>query len=411
MTKILPFKAVRPAREYAGLVASRSYEDYSDEELRAQLEFNPYSFLHIINPGYKFQHEIGGEKRFGMVKNRYLEFKEENTFIQDKEPCYYIYKIKTRENECCGIIAAASVEDYENNVIRRHEDTIAHREELFKDYLKVVGFNTEPVLLTYPDNTLINELLAERMKSRPEYEFATSNKEIHSLWLIDDLQNIEKIQAQFEAMEKLYIADGHHRSASSWLLAKESRENNPKHTGKEAYNFFMSYLISESNLRIYEFSRLIKDLNGHSKEEFLILLDEWFRIENRGNEVYKPSKKHHFNMYLDGEFYSLYLRKTNYKFTDSLSQLDSYILYEKILKPVLGIQDLRYDKRIAYIHGRNDLILLKSRVDSGEFEVGFGMLPACIEEIKQIADENLTMPPKSTYIEPKLRSGLTIYEF
>ncbi|GAA4325767.1 DUF1015 domain-containing protein [Pontixanthobacter gangjinensis] len=411
MTIILPFKAVRPAREYAGLVASRSYEDYSEEELRTQLEFNPYSFLHIINPGYKFQHEIGGEKRFGMVKNRYLEFKEENTFIQDEQPCYYIYNIKTREASCCGIIAAASVEDYEKNVIRRHEDTIAHREELFKEYLKVVGFNTEPVLLTYPDNEVINELLRERMKSRPEYEFATANKEIHSLWLIDDPENIEKIRLQFEAMEKLYIADGHHRSASSWLLAKESRENNPEHTGKEAYNFFMSYLISESNLRIFEFSRLIKDLNGHTKEEFLILLDEWFRIENRGYEVYKPSKKHHFNMYLDGEFYSLYLRKTNYEFTDSLSELDSYILYEKILKPLLGIEDLRYDKRIAYIHGRNDLIELKTRVDSGEFRVGFGMLPAGIEEIKQIADENLTMPPKSTYIEPKLRSGLTIYEF
>ena len=411
MTKILPFKAVRPAREYAGLVASRSYEDYSEEELRAQLEYNPYSFLHIINPGYKFQHEIGGDKRFGMVKNRYLEFKEENTFIQDEQACYYIYNIKTREASCCGIIAAASVEDYENEVIRRHEDTIAHREELFKEYLKVVGFNTEPVLLTYPDNRVINALLEERMKSRPEYEFATANKEIHSLWLIDDPENISKIKAQFEAMEKLYIADGHHRSASSWLLARESKENNPGHTGKEAYNFFMSYLISESNLRIFEFSRLIKDLNGHTKEEFLILLDEYFRIENRGFEVYKPSKKHHFNMYLDGEFYSLYLRKTNYEFTDSLSELDSYILYEKILKPLLGIEDLRYDKRIAYIHGRNDLIELKTRVDSGEFEVGFGMLPAGIEEIKQIADENLTMPPKSTYIEPKLRSGLTIYEF
>jgi len=411
LTKILPFKAVRPTREYAGLVASRSYEDYNDDELKAQLEFNPYSFLHIINPGYKFQHEIGGEKRFGMVKNRYLEFKEDNIFQQDEEPCYYIYKIKTREASCYGIIAAASAEDYGRDVIRRHEDTIAHREEMFKEYLKVVGFNTEPVLLTYPDDSTINELLKERMKSRPEYEFATANKEIHSLWLIDDAENIEKIKTQFKAMEKIYIADGHHRSASSWLLAKESKENNPNHTGKEAYNFFMSYLISESNLRIFEFSRLIKDLNGHSKEEFLILLDQWFRIENRGAEVYKPSKKHHFNMYLDGEFYSLYLRKTNYKFTDSSSELDAHILYEKILKPVLGIHDLRHDNRIAYIHGRNDIIALKTRVDNGEFAVGFGMLPAGIEEIKQIADENLTMPPKSTYIEPKLRSGLTIYEF
>ncbi|MCP9199760.1 DUF1015 domain-containing protein [Gramella sp. GC03-9] len=411
MTKILPFKAVRPAPAFAGLVASRPYEDYSENELRAQLDYNPYSFLHIINPGYKFQHEIGGEKRFGMVRNRYLEFREEGVFQKDENASYYIYEIHSREGSCCGIIAAASIDDYEKDVICRHEDTIAHREELFKEYLKVVGFNTEPVLLTYPDNSVINELLAEKMKMRPEYEFATNNKELHRLWLIDDPEHVSKIRSEFEKQEKIYIADGHHRSASSYLLAKESRENNPNHTGEESYNFFMSYLISESNLRIYEFSRLIRDLNGHTKEEFLILLDEWFRIENRGYEIYKPSKKHHFNMYLDGEFYSLYLRKTNYEFTDSLSELDSFILFEKILKPILGIEDLRYDKRIEYIHGRNDLIELKTRVDSGEFAVGFGMLPASIEEIKQIADENLTMPPKSTYIEPKLRSGLTIYEF
>ncbi|AVR43861.1 DUF1015 domain-containing protein [Christiangramia fulva] len=411
MTKILPFKAVRPARPFAGLVASRSYEDYDEDELRAQLEFNPYSFLHIINPGYKFQHEIGGEKRFEMVRNRYLEFLEDNIFIQEKEACYYIYQINSREASCCGIIAAASADDYEQNIIRKHEDTIAHREELFKDYLKVVGFNTEPVLLTYPDNEIIEDLMRKTMQKRPEYEFATSNREIHKLWKICDMESTGKIASEFEKMEKLYIADGHHRSASSWLLAKESREKNPNHTGKESYNFFMSYLITESSLRVYEFSRLIKDLNGHSKEEFLILLDEWFRIENRGKDLYRPSKKHHFSMYLHGEFYSLYLRKTQYRFTDSLSSLDSNILYEKILKPILGIADLRQDKRIEYIPGRNDLIELKTRVDSGEFAVGFGMLPAEIEEIKQIADENLTMPPKSTYIEPKLRSGLTIYEF
>ncbi|MCM4157788.1 DUF1015 domain-containing protein [Gramella sp. AN32] len=411
MSKIFPFQAVRPARAFAGLVASRPYEDYSEAELRAQLDFNPYSFLHIINPGYKFQHEIAGEKRFGMVKNRYLEFKEEDILSKDANSNLYIYKINTREHTCCGIIAAASVEDYENNVIRRHEDTIAQREELFKEYLKVVGFNTEPVLLTYPDNETVDAILKDAMMQRPEYEFGTNRKEIHSLWKISDPEKIKNIQAEFAKMEKLYIADGHHRSASSYLLAKESRDSNPDHTGREPYNFFMSYYISESNLRIYEYSRLIKDLNGHSKEEFLILLDECFRIENRGLNVYLPERKNQFNMYLDGEFYSLYLRKTHFKVTDSLSELDAHILYEKVLKPILGIKDLRKDKRIEYIHGRNDLIEIKTRVDSGEFAVGFGMLPTQIEEIKQIADENLIMPPKSTYIEPKLRSGLTIYEF
>jgi len=411
LAKIHPFKAVRPPRAKAGLVASRPYEDYSIGELTAELEYNPFSFLHIINPGYKFQHEITGKKRFQLVKNRYLEFKESKIFIQDEEPCYYFYKIITRKNVFSGIIAAASVQDYENNIIKKHEDTISQRENLFKDYLKEVGFNTEPVLLTYPDSEVINSLIKQAMKSIPEYEFSTHNKETHYLWKICEPEVTDQIKAEFERMPFLYIADGHHRSASSALLAKESKETNPNHTGEEPYNYFMSFLIAESNLKIHEFTRLVTGLNGLSKEEFLIRLDEFFRIENRGIEVYSPSKKHHFNMYLDGEFYSLYLRKTNYKFTDSLSTLDTYILYEKVLKPILGIEDLRNDSRITYIHGKNDLIEIKAKIDSGKFAVGFGMLPLTIEEIKQVADEVSTMPPKSTYIEPKLRSGLTIYEF
>ena len=411
MTKIIPFNAVRPTRDKAGLVASRSYEDYTPGELTAQLEYNPFSFLHIINPGYKFQHSITGDKRFQLVKNRYLEFKEESIFIKDKKPSYYVYKMISRTNTYCGIIAAASVEDYENNVIKKHEDTISLRENIFKDYLKTVGFNTEPVLLTYPDSPLIKALIAEEIKARPEYEFSTYNKEVHYLWKIDNEEIVEKIKKEFEEMPEIYIADGHHRSASSSLLAQELKSENPHHTGKEPYNYFMSFLIPESELRIYEFSRLIKDLNGQTKEEFLIRLDESFRIENRGNEVYYPSKKHHFNMYLDGEFYSLYLRRTGYEFTDSLSSLDTYILYEKILKPILGVVDLRNDNRISYIHGKNDLLEIKTLVDMGKYAVGFGMLPLTVDEIKQVANEGLTMPPKSTYIEPKLRSGLTIYEF
>ncbi len=409
--KICPFKAVRPPRDKAGLVASRPYEDYSSGELTAQLDYNPYSFLHIINPGYKFQQEITGEKRFQLVKNRYEEFKEDNVFIQDEEPSYYVYKLITRDDCFLGIIAAASVEDYENNYIKRHEDTLADREVMFKEYLKVVGFNTEPVLLTYPDSPVIDTIISEVEKQSPEYEFSTHNKETHYLWKIKDAASKEKIRNEFGQMNTLYIADGHHRSASSYILAQESKASNPNHTGEESYNYFMSFLIPESKLKIYEFSRLITDLNGWSKEEFLMQLDEDFRIENRGYEAYYPSKKHHFNMYLGGEFYSLYLRKTKYDFQNSLSSLDTFILYEKILKPLLGIQDLRKDARISYVHGKNDLVELKSQVDSGNFAVGFGMLPLNIEEIKKVADEGLTMPPKSTYIEPKLRSGLTIYEF
>lgn len=411
MAKINPFRAVRPTKDKAGLVASRPYEDYSEGELKAQLQYNPFSFLHIINPGYKFQHEITGKKRFQLVKNRYLEFREEEIFIKDAVPCYYFYKILTRNDSFFGIIAASSVEDYENNIIKRHEDTIAFRENLFKDYLKVVGFNTEPVLLTYPDSAVIDKLIEDAMNTRPEYEFTTPNKETHLLWTICEPEIVAQIKLEFQQMPALYIADGHHRCSSSYILSKELKAENPIHTGEEPYNYFMSFLIAESKLKIYEFSRLVTDLNGWGKKEFLMQLDTHFRIENRGTQVYSPTSKHHFNMYLDGEFYSLFLRKINYKFTDSLSTLDTYILYEKLLKPILGIQDLRNDLRISYLHGKNDLLEMKSEIDSGRFAVGFGMLPLTIEEIKKVADEGLIMPPKSTYIEPKLRSGLTIYEF
>ena len=212
-------------------------------------------------------------------------------------------------------------------------------------------------------------------------------------------------------MKTVYIADGHHRSASSYLLYKDEKSQNNNHKGDESYNFFMTYLIPESDLRIHEFNRIVKDLNGLSKEEFLIKLDRIYRIENRGKMPYKPSKKHHFSMYLDGDFYSLYLRKSLYKFETSLDALDAQILYKTILQPILGINDLRNDLRIMYSNGKKDVVNVKSQVDSGDFAVGFGMVPVNVEEMKQIADDGLKMPPKSTFIEPKLRSGVTIYEF
>jgi uncharacterized protein (DUF1015 family) len=212
-------------------------------------------------------------------------------------------------------------------------------------------------------------------------------------------------------MDKLYIADGHHRCASSYLLSNELKEENKNHKGNEHYNYFMSYLIPESDLMIYEFNRLVKDLNGLSKEEFLIMLDEHFRVEDRGIEYYKPSKKKHFSMYLDGKFYSLYLRKKRYKAHNALDNLDVQILYNTILNPILGIKDPRMDTRLSYSHGKNDLSHVSKLVNSGKFAVGFGLLPISTSELKKVADEGLTMPPKSTFIEPKLRSGITIYEF
>ena len=411
MAVVKPFRAVRATRDKVALVSSKSYEAYTPAELGAKLDFNPFTFLHIINPGYKYHQEVSGEQRFKLVHNRFIEFKENNIFTKDEEPSYYIYKNIVEDNVFCGIIAATSVNDYNNNVIKKHEGTIESREILFENYLKTVGFNAEPVLLTYPDNDKIESILNKYTSSRAEYEFTTTDKQSHSVWLIKKSSDIDEIKEAFADMKALYIADGHHRSASSCLLAKHLQSENKHHSGLEDYNFFMSYLIPESQLKISEFNRLIKDLNGLSKEEFLMKLDEWFRIDNKGQQIYKPSKRHHFSMYLDGEYYSLYLRKSIYQFKNALSYLDAEILYQTVLSPILGIEDIRNSNRIKYSHGKNDIFSLKSKVDSGDYTVAFGMIPATVDQMKAIADANLQMPPKSTYIEPKLRSGLTMYEF
>ncbi|GHC54506.1 DUF1015 domain-containing protein [Ulvibacter litoralis] len=412
MAKIIPFKAVRPTRDKVSLLAARSYDSYTPEQVESRLRDNPFSFLHIVNPGYKYKKEISGEERYSLVRNRYQEFKEDEIFTQDEKPSFYIYKIVNRDGlEFNGIVAAASAQDYENDVIKKHEDTLEYKEVIFENYLKTVGFNAEPVLLTYPDNDELATIIETVMHDRAEYEFTTTYRDTHYLWKVDDETTINTIQSIYEGMETLYIADGHHRSASSCLLAKHLKAENENHTGKEAYNYFMSYLIPESDLKIYEFNRLVKGLNGLSKEEFLIQLDTVFRIENRNQEYYKPLRKHHFSMYLDGEFYSLSLRKNSYTISNALDGLDAQILYKTILKPILGIEDLRNDTRIEYSHGKNDLAYVQTMVDKGDFTVGFGLLAVTTQEMKQIADEGLKMPPKSTYIEPKLRSGVTIYEF
>lgn len=406
MAKISPFKAVRPTRDKVALVASRAYQFYDEEGRDFRMAKNPFSFLHIINPGYKYHQEISGQQRFTLVKNRYQEFKEDGIFIKDEQPSFYVYKMIDRENNTfCGMIAAASVQDYMDDVIKKHENTIAKREVLFKEYLNTVGFNAEAVLITYPDHSGVQNTLAGIMKARPEYEFTTTYRDTHYMWPVSDAKTVKTLQDYFLEIPKLYIADGHHRSASSALLSQD-------YTSKdESYHSFMSFLIPESSLLIYEFNRLITDLNNLSKEEFLIALDTSFRIQNRGSKPYKPTKKHHFSMYLDGEFYSLYYRQSLRDFTSPLEQLDAQILLNTVLDPILGIKDPRDDERIDYEDGRKDILEVKEQVDNGTFAVSFGMLPVSINELKEIADAGLKMPPKSTYIEPKLRSGITVYEF
>lgn len=411
MATVKPFKAVRPSRDKVALVSSKSYEAYTDDELKAKLDFNPFTFLHIINPGYKYHQDISGEQRFQMVHNRYEEFKENGIFIQDQQASFYIYESSDSYNTFCGIIAATSIEDYKNGLIKKHEGTIQKREILFETYLKATGFNAEPVLLMYEDDVNFEKLIDKIKQERPEYEFSTTDKKLHRLWLVQDPITIDKITFFFNQTESLYIADGHHRTASSALLASDLQSENTHHNGKENYNFFMSYLIPESHLEISEFNRFVKDLNGLTVDEFLIELDASFRIENKGANLYKPSKKHHFNMYLNGEFYSLYLRKNNYQFNDALSRLDAEILYRTILKPILGIDDLNNNNRIGYTNNKLDILSLKTNVDNGNYKVGFGMIPITVKAMKEIADAELKMPPKTSYIEPKLRSGLTMHEF
>lgn len=407
MSKIIPFKAVRPIPDKVALVTCRNYDNYSSAELAAWLSFNPYSFLHVIHPAYMHSQKITLDKRFKGVAHKYQDFKEDGIFMEEDKSVFFLYEIKTKTQSFTGIVAGTSIDDYKNNVIKKHEDTLKYRVEYFKDYLHQTGFNTEPVLITYPDNQTLSDWISEKKKSQPIYNFSTTNKEKHQLWKIETDEEIAWITKQFEEIPELYIADGHHRSASAEMLYDED-----SHLGNENLNYFMSFLIVESQVKIYEFNRIIRDLNGYSKENFLEKLSEHFIIKDKEQELWKPQSKFEFGMYLDGSFYALFYKiNDNFKNQNSiLTNLDAQILYDKVLQPLLGIEDLRNDERIEYIPGKQSIATIKELVDEGEFEVGFMLYPSDISEIKALADNNLIMPPKSTYIEPKFRSGLMVYE-
>ncbi len=408
MAEIQPFAAVRPAPDKAPFVVSRSLEDYSPAQRDALMRENPFSFLHILRPGFKFGRRVKGSERHRLIRNRYLEFLEEGIFIEENAPCLYVYRQSRPGYACSGIFCATPTEAYLDGTIRRHEDTLQRREKLFADYLEKVRFNAEPVLLTYPDHPGIAGEVLQIQESEPEYRFTTPDRITHEMWVVDHQERIERISEHFMGVSALYIADGHHRCASSALLAKRLQASEPEAV---ACRYFMSYLIPESQVRIHSFSRLLTDLGELSPADVLMRLDTVYRIREKGPEPYLPSKKHHFSLYLDGRFYALYLRKPLRQFPDPVSRLDTRILYMTVLKPIFGISDPRNDPRLQYCSGEHGASLLKSRVDSGEFACGFAMLPATMEEIRAVADQNLTMPPKSTYVEPKLRSGFTVYNF
>lgn len=403
MAEIIPFKAVRPAKDKVGLVTSRSYDEYTPAELASQLDYNPFSFLHILNPAFTHLQKFSAETRFKAVHTKYKEFKKEGIFKSEDKPVLFLYEIESRGHTFTGIVAGTSIADYRNNVIKKHEDTLAYRVEVFKDYLHHTGFNTEPVLLTYPENNTLEQWIADYKNHPKLYHFSTLNKEKHTVWCISDNADIAWLQQQFGAIGSLYIADGHHRSASAEMLYEQDKQ-----CGNANLGYFMSFLICENQLKIYEYNRVIHDLNGLSKDEFLSILSKEFDVQNRHLELWKPGKKHQYGMYLDGEFYTLELKQKF--FTSVHDALDAQVLYTKVLHPLLGIGDLRNDERIDYVPGTMPVTVIKQLIDEGSFKVGFMLYPAGIDEIKTLADNNQIMPPKSTYITPKFRSGLIIYE-
>ena len=402
MAKVRPFNAIRPTRDKVHLFATRSYLTYSEETLKEKLDNNPFTFLHIINPDYTKKEQKKGIEKYKRVKDKFNEFVKSGILQKEEKKLFYLYRQQTSLHIFEGIIAACCVDDYLDGSIKIHEHTITKREQMFTDYLATTGFNADPVLLAYKGNVKIREVIKQISKHRPEYNFTTTNKVQHQMWLIEKEEDINIICQEFEGIHKIYIADGHHRSASSALLAK--RKNAEKQANS---NYFMSYLIDESQINIINFNRLVCGLNGKSSAEFLTKIEQNFSIVKKGDAIYSPINKNEIGMYIEKNWYSLTFKKN--KFNSVVNSLDPSILSENILKPILNIQDEKTDKNITFFDGTLDLEELKMKVDSGEFTVAFILKPIPIEALKKVADNNEIMPPKSTYIKPKLRSGLTIY--
>ena len=403
MATIRPFKAIRPPKDKAHLLASRSYVSYSDETLKEKLGNNPYTFLHIINPEYKKKNKKSGIEKYQLVKEKFEDFLKNGNLIQDEKAAFYLYQQQKGKHIFQGIIAASSVQDYLNGSIKIHEHTITEREEMFKNYLDVTGFNADPVLLSYKGNFIIQSLINKISKSRAEYNFTTTNKVQHQLWKIFAEDEIKIISKTFSKIDKIYIADGHHRSASSALLAKKRKANKDANC-----NYFMSCLIDEKQLHIINFNRLVKNLNGLSSSDFVEKIKTKFEVSKISSTVFKPKKKDEISMYLNGKCYCLIAKKGVFK-ADCVSKLDPAILSNNILFPILGIKDEKTNKNITFESGTTPLSEIKNRVDNREFAVAFILKPIPIKTLKEVADKGKIMPPKSTYIEPKVRSGLTIY--
>ncbi len=413
MPKFKPFKALRPPRDKAHLVASRSYITYPKGELIDKLLGNPYTFLHLINPeaSLGLRSTKNTLNRFQLVKQRYNEWIEQGFLVPDDKPGFYIYRQTQPGKVFTGILGCTSVDDYAAGKIKIHENTLTEREQVFVNYLDATEFHAEPVLLSYPDDDKINEIIHKYEQTRADFDFTTTDRIRHQLWPIDSEQDIESIENQFKSLDAFYIADGHHRSASSYRLAVERRQKDPNLTEDHGSSYFMSILIPESEMHIEPFHRLITELSL-STDNLISLLSANFNVEKvKDGEAAAPKEIHHFAMYLDKTWYKLELKNKPNDNCNPVEKLDPYIISQLILEPILGITDLKTDQRINCIGGKDGCYSIEKSVNSGKFALGFWLFPTSIQQVKEIADNHLVMPPKSTWVEPKLRSGLTVYEF
>ncbi len=412
MAKIKPFKGLRPPRELVEEVASRPYDVLNSEEARAEAAGNEKSLYHIIKPEINFA--PGTDEHDPKVYEKAVEqfnlFQEKGWLVQDKAEKYYVYAQTMNGRTQYGLVVCANVDDYLNGVIKKHELTRRDKEEDRMKHVRINNANIEPVFLAYPDNAELDAIVAETVKGEPEYDFTAPDGFGHHFWLINDPATIQRITELFAAIPYLYIADGHHRTAAAALVGAEKARQNPHHRGDEEYNYFLAVCFPASQLHIIDYNRVVKDLNGLSDEEFLARLAENFTVEKKGLEIYHPCALHNFSLYLGGEWYSLTAKAGTYNDNDPIGVLDVTISSNLILRDILGINDLRSDKRIDFVGGIRGLEELKRRVDSGEMKVALALYPVSMKQLMDIADSGNIMPPKTTWFEPKLRSGLVIHK-
>lgn len=411
MAKVKPFKGIRPPKELIEKVASRPYDVLNSEEARAEAGDNEMSLYHIIKPEIDFvpgtdEHD---DRVYDKAVENFRKFRDNGWLIQDPDEHYYIYAQTMDGRTQYGIVLAANVNDYVNGVIKKHELTRRDKEDDRMRHVKVNNANIEPVFLAFPDNAALQQIIDKVSAGTPEYDFTSDDGFGHHFWVVNDPADEAVITAEFAAMPHLYIADGHHRSAAAARVGLEKAAADASHTGDEEYNFFMAVAFPASHLRIIDYNRVVRDLNGLNPAEFLIALEKDFIVEDKGTEIYRPAELHNFSLYLDGRWYSLTAREGRYNDADPIGVLDVTISSDLILRDILGITDLRTDRRIDFVGGIRGLGELKARVDSGEMAVALALYPVSMKQLMDIADSGNIMPPKTTWFEPKLRSGLVIH--